>query len=139
MFFLQLTKQQKMHDSNHIVRLYNTWTIHSMFFLHIEVERTLICNTIRYITIMKQISEVEGRQFTSSLNIYPEACCRKEWGAGGVTPCPFLELTMYGSKSLHLATVTHVMFTESRQESYERKVRDEIPLLLGGKKRGFFT
>jgi hypothetical protein len=36
---------------------------------------------------MKQISEVEEKSFTSSLNIYPEACHRK--GSGGVTPHPF--------------------------------------------------
>jgi hypothetical protein len=37
---------------------------------------------------MKQISEVEKKTFTSSLNICPEACCRKEGGGGadGVTP-----------------------------------------------------
>jgi hypothetical protein len=34
---------------------------------------------------MKQISEVKGKPFTSSLNICSEACCRKI-GAGGVTP-----------------------------------------------------
>jgi hypothetical protein len=34
---------------------------------------------------MKQISEVKGNPFTSSLNICSEACCRKI-GVGGVTP-----------------------------------------------------
>jgi hypothetical protein len=37
---------------------------------------------------MKQISEVEEKPFTSSLNISPEACCSKGVGAGGVTPPP---------------------------------------------------
>ena len=32
-----------------------------------------------------------------------------------------------------------VMFTDSRQESLESKVRDEISFLLGGKKRYFFN
>jgi hypothetical protein len=31
------------------------------------------------------------------------------------------------------------MFTDSRQESSEPKVRDEIPFLLGDKKRIFLT
>ncbi len=31
------------------------------------------------------------------------------------------------------------MFTDSRQESSEPKVRDEIPFLLGNKKKGFFN
>ncbi len=29
--------------------------------------------------VMKQISEVEEKPFTSSLNICPEASCRKRW------------------------------------------------------------
>jgi hypothetical protein len=29
---------------------------------------------------MKQISKVEKKQFTSSLNIWPNDCCRKGWG-----------------------------------------------------------
>jgi hypothetical protein len=31
------------------------------------------------------------------------------------------------------------MFTDSRQESLEPKVRDEISILLGGKKKYFLT
>ncbi len=37
---------------------------------------------------MKQISEVEGKPFTSSVNICPEAYSRKGLGAGWVTPPP---------------------------------------------------
>jgi hypothetical protein len=33
---------------------------------------------------MKQISEMEEKTFTSSLNIRLEACCRKGGGMGGV-------------------------------------------------------
>jgi hypothetical protein len=32
----------------------------------------------------------------------------------------------------------YVMFTDSRQESLEPKVRDEISFLLGGKKKKYF-
>ena len=41
---------------------------------------------------MKQISEVEEKQLTSSLNFFPEACCGKGWGSsrgvGGKRPFP---------------------------------------------------
>ncbi len=36
---------------------------------------------------MKQISEIEKKLFMSSLNICPEACCRKGWGRA-TTPFP---------------------------------------------------
>jgi hypothetical protein len=36
---------------------------------------------------MKQKSEVSEKPFTSSLNIYAEACCRKGWG-GRLMPPP---------------------------------------------------
>jgi hypothetical protein len=42
---------------------------------------------------MKQISEVMGKPFTSSLNICSEACCRKI-RVGGVTP-PLSHLFMH--------------------------------------------
>ncbi len=35
---------------------------------------------------MKQISEKEDNPFTSSLNICPEACCRKGWGGQKKAP-----------------------------------------------------
>ncbi len=55
-------------------------------------------------------------------------------------PCPFLELTIYGSNlstSNSNSKTLYVMFTYSRQESSEPKVRDEIPFLLEDKKRIF--
>jgi hypothetical protein len=33
-----------------------------------------------YCVLCEEISEVEERPFTSSLNIYPEACCKKGGG-----------------------------------------------------------
>jgi hypothetical protein len=44
------------------------------------------------IAVMKQISEVEEKSFTSSLNINPEACC----GGVEVTPSP-LSLILFPS------------------------------------------
>ncbi len=44
---------------------------------------------------------------------------------------------MYSSKSVHLATV-ELMFTESRQERSEPKVKDEFSFQLGGKKVFFY-
>jgi hypothetical protein len=43
---------------------------------------------------MKQISDVEGKPFTSSLNICLEACCRTGFRMGGITstPSPFSQL-----------------------------------------------
>jgi hypothetical protein len=37
---------------------------------------------------MGQISDVEEKPLTSSLNICPEACCGKGWWRSGVTPTP---------------------------------------------------
>ncbi len=39
---------------------------------------------------MNQISEMEEKPFRSSVNIYPEDCCREGVGAGGVTPLPLI-------------------------------------------------
>jgi hypothetical protein len=51
-----------------------------------------IVSTVQY-ERMKQISEMEGEPFTSSLNICPEACYRE--GAGGITPPPPLTTTPF--------------------------------------------
>ncbi len=49
-----------------------------------------IVSTVQY-ERRKKIYKMEGEPFTSSLNLCPEACCRKWWAMGaeyGITPRP---------------------------------------------------
>jgi len=53
---------------------------------------------------MKEISEEEEEKpFTSSLNINPETCYRKEVGADGVAPPPPLTTTLFPSWSVDIS------------------------------------
>jgi hypothetical protein len=49
---------------------------------------------------MKQKFAVEEKPFTSSLSIYPEACCLKEWGGwNNASPlAPPVFLNVYGAQ-----------------------------------------
>jgi hypothetical protein len=46
--------------------------------------------------VVFSLIQVEGKQFTLSLNICPEVCCRKGWGRAEIAPPP-LTTTLFPS------------------------------------------